>query len=68
VASLVPTAWATSRADIAPTRARRSSGNRPLIARFGLVRMAVLATKLDNVVFSSEALVICSKCYTVRQG
>jgi uncharacterized membrane protein len=68
VASLVPTAWATSRADIAPARGpavnRKSATDRSI----GLLRTAVLATKLDNVVFSSEALVICSKCYTVRQG
>ena len=68
VASLVPTASATSRADMAPARGPLTSRNSTTARSTGLPRRADLAAKLDDVVFSSESITICSKCYSVRQG
>ena len=68
VASLVPMAWAISRADMAAARGPLASRNSATDRSIGLRRSADLAAKVDDVVFSSEPVVICSKHYTVRQG
>lgn len=68
VASLVPIAWAISRADIAPAGGPVASRNSATARSTGLLRSADLAGNVENVVFSSASAVICSKYYTVRQG
>jgi hypothetical protein len=55
VASLVPTAWAISRADIAPTCGPLASRNSTTDRSIALVRRADLDAKLEDVVFSSES-------------
>ena len=68
VASLVPTAWAISRADIAPARGPLTIKNSATDRSIGLLRsVADLAAKVEDVVFSSIPEPICSKCYILRQ-
>jgi uncharacterized membrane protein len=68
VASLVPTAWAISRADMAPAGGPVASRNSTTDRSIGLLRSADLAAKVEDVVFSSAAEAMCSKCYMLRRG
>ena len=68
VASLVPTAWPISRADMAPARGPVAKRNSATVRSTGLLRSPDLAVKVPDVVFSSDPGVICSKCYTLRRG
>jgi hypothetical protein len=68
VASLVPTAWPISRADMAPARGPVAKRNSATVRSTGLLRSPDLAAKVPDVVFSSDFGVICSKCYTLRRG
>ena len=64
VASLVPTARAISRADIAPARGPVAKRNSATDRSIGLLSVADLAARVDDVVLPSDSVVICSKYYT----
>jgi hypothetical protein len=64
VASLVPTAWASSRADIAPARGPAANKNSAIVRSTGVLRRADLAASVAAVVFPSDFRTMCCECYT----